>query len=343
MRTTLKTSALIVGAGLMGRWHAHALRRLGIRIDGIVDTDSGAARSLAARCDGCPTWADVDEVKNLPPGLVAHVCSPMESHATLVRRLLEAGVHVLVEKPLAADAATTRALLKLAEDSKRMLCPVHQFVFQKGVARVLRALPDAGPIRAVDYMATSAGAGSRGGEIAEEILADILPHPLSLLGRILGADLAELEWTVAAAPRGEFRAMTSSDGATAGILISMTGRPTRNALRLVCEGGTFEVDLFHGFSARQSSAVNRWRKIARPFSEAGVTLAAAGTNLAARLVRREPAYPGLRELCRLFHLAASCDSPSWPIPSEETIDVATARDTLLRSRSGRNHSPDDRN
>ena len=334
MPITTNTSALIVGAGLMGRWHAHALRRLRIPIAGVVDPDAGAARSLAARSGNCPTWVDLDDaVQTIPSRLAAHVCSPIQSHAAVARRLLRAGAHVLVEKPLAADAKITRTLLDLAEDSQRMLCPVHQFVFQECVLKVLRWLPDAGALRAVDYVATSAGAGSSGADAAEEIMADILPHPLSLLGRILRVELSTLDWTVAAATRGEFRAMTSSGGTTVGVLISMSGRPTQNTLRLVCEGGTFEVDLFHGFATRQSSVVSRVSKIFRPFSQAGKSFASAGTNLAGRAVRREPAYPGLRELCRLFHVAASRDGPSWPIPSEETMDVATTRDLLLNARS----------
>jgi hypothetical protein len=74
--------------------------------------------------------------------------------------------------------------------------------------------------------------------------------------------------------------------------------------------------------------VSRRRKVAHPFLLAGGTLWSAAANLAARAARREPAYPGLRELVSRFYAAVRYDTEP-PVAAAETLAVAAARDALL--------------
>ena len=73
--------------------------------------------------------------------------------------------------------------------------------------------------------------------------------------------------------------------------------------------------------------MSRMRKIARPFTLASANLAGATANLARRALRREQAYPGLRELIRRFY-AAGTGIEADPIPPEETIAVTRAVDRV---------------
>ena len=125
-----------------------------------------------------------------------------------------------------------------------------------------------------------------------------------------------------AALRGE-----RNPGTTAGITVSMAGRPTRNELQVIGAGGTVEADLFHGFSVSESPQVSRWRKASRPYVRAARGLLAAGGNLAHRAIEREVAYPGLTDLVRRFHCAAAGVEPS-PIPPAETLAVARQLDAI---------------
>jgi predicted dehydrogenase len=256
------------------------------------------------------------------------VCTPVDSHAQLVSRLLEGGVHVLCEKPLAEGAAETRSLLASAKHADLLLAPVHQFLFQQGFLEVVSALPAAGRLLHVDFFAASAGAAEGGTGRAAAVAADILPHPLSLLRRLIGPAFASIDWSVTKGGTGELRAAGAWGHATVGILVSMHGRPTRNAARIVCEGGTWHVDLFHGFAWREDPRVSRGRKITRPFRASLGAGVAATANLARRLLAREPAYPGLRTLAAGFWDAVRAGGPP-PISAEEIIDVAVARDALL--------------
>ena len=314
----------VVGAGLMGRWHARELQRAGGALVGVADRDPRAAERLAPGT----AVADLDALLALAPAVV-HVCTPPASHAAIVERCLEAGAHVLCEKPLAPDAAATERLLQAAAANGLLLCPTHQYLFQPGVERVARALPALRPLLHADAVACSAGGEGRDPAELDGVVAEIVPHPLSVLERVLPGGVGELAWTVERPRRGELRAVARSGEASVGLLVSLGGRPTSNELRLIGTGATARLDFFHGYAVVEGGAVSRARKAAHPLALAGATAGTAAANLVRRTARSEPAYPGLRELIGRLYAAVSDGGPA-PVGPEETIAVARATDALAR-------------
>lgn len=320
--------AAIVGAGLMGRWHADAVARIGGQVSVVVDPDIRRARELAHRHSGARAATNLADIVGGGAADVVHVCTPLDTHEPLARTALTARTHVLAEKPLAPTTAVTAELLRLAGTQGVLLCPVHQFLFQCGVLRAQQQIPDIGAVLHLDFVACSAGALDGSAIERDRIAANILPHPLSLIERLLPGSLAEIEWRVQRPRAGELSAVGASGATTLSLLVSMGGRPTVNMLRLIGERGTIHLDLFHGFHVREHGHTSRADKIAHPFRFASRMLAAATANLARRAVRRESAYPGLRELIRRFHAAAHRGEPA-PIGDHEIMEVAAARDRLL--------------
>jgi predicted dehydrogenase len=320
----------IVGAGLMGRWHAASARRAGAQVVAVADPDAARAAQLARR-HGARTLGPTDRLAQHEVDAV-HVCTPLETHAAIVAQILEAGLPVLVEKPLARDPVETERLLGAARAAGVVLCPVHQFPFQRGARRVLDAPDRLGALLHADYVACSAGGAGRDAATLSAIVDDILPHPLSLLRRLQSPPLHTLAWQVIRGSAGEVRASARAGTATLGIVISMGGRPTRNTLRLVGTQGTAHVDLFHGFATLEPGDVSRAGKVLRPFRHAGATLAGATGNLIGRMARLEPAYPGLRELVREFYRAVREGGPP-PVSADEVTDVARTRALLAGHRS----------
>lgn len=319
-------AALVVGAGLMGRWHAHEVARVGGRVDAVVDPDGARAASLAKVYDA-RSFTSLDDALAAGGCDVAHVCSPADSHVRDVGAALSAGLHVLAEKPLAPDAPATADLLDRAADAGLLVCPVHQFLFQPGVLRTLESLDSLGALVLLRLTACSAGAGP--GADPDAVAADILPHGLALFDRLGGGDVDALPWRAERPAPGEVRAAAHRAGTSFDITVSMNARPTRNSLEILGGGGSVELDLFHGFAVREGGEVSRSGKVARPFTASARTFGAATANLLRRAARREPAYPGLRELIRRFHAAAGGTEPV-PIAPAEALRVARARDTLLR-------------
>jgi predicted dehydrogenase len=316
----------IIGAGLMGRWHAQACRRAGGRVAAVVDVNLNAAQRLAAAIGSTVATVSLGSLSDDVTLDLVHVCTPLDTHAEQIRAALSRGCPVIVEKPLAPTAAVTEELIAAASRAGTWIQPVHQTVFQDGVARALR-WATGGPLRAFDYLACSAGAAVSLGS-ADEIVADILPHPLSLLDVMLPDALDAIQWDTHRTAPGELL-VTAVNGPTAvRFFISMHVRPTRHELTLFGDEGTVTADLFHGFAWRERGHVSRMGKIARPFVAAAASSSAAAMNLGRRAMSREPAYPGLNTF--VTQVYAALDDPARrPFGDRHTLAVARARDRIL--------------
>lgn len=323
-----RLSTAVVGAGVMGRWHADAIGRAGGALVAVVDPDPARAKRVAR---GAATFATLDDLLASGPSVdVIHVCTPLATHAALAGRAVGAGAHVIVEKPLACDAAGTEALLAAGAEHDRLVVPVHQFLFQPGVQRLLDGRARLGTIVRCEFVAATAGVEHAGIE-PDELVAEILPHPLSLFARLVPLPVTAGDWVVAHPAPGELRALATVDGATLEITVTTRGRPTRADFELTGSTASGHADLYHGFAVLERGRATRAGKAVRPFALAGSTLARAGGNLAARAARREHAYPGLRELVRRAYDAVSNGLPP-PIDPAETLAVARARDEILAAR-----------
>ena len=318
----------IIGAGLMGYWHAQAIKRAGGRVCAVVDTDLNAAKRLAARCQAQVSLSDVSQLLNKKEIDVLHICSPLGTHYKIAELGIEAGLSVLVEKPLTAIASETEHLFNRAESKGVLLSPVHQFMFQDGVLKAKKLLPQIGSLLHMEVTVCSAGGEGGGSDKLDEIVADILPHPLSLFQTFHLRGFLESEWLTIRARGGEFRALANFSGLTASILISMNGRPPDCSFRLIGTEGTIHLDLFHGYMFMENGKASRSRKLFRPFDLAARRFVAATMNLGKRVLERKPAYPGLWRLVDSFYEAVRMGTHS-PIAREDTIEIARLRDKFV--------------
>lgn len=316
--------AAIVGAGFMGRWHAQALRRLGLPLVAVVDTDRAAAEALAG--SDATAFESLDTCLEVGDVEVVHICTPLETHADLIRSALARRAHVLVEKPLAQSLAETRELLDTASDASVLLAPVHQFPFQRGFRKVVAERARLGDLVGVAYRTCSAGGDGKPANVRRAILKEILPHAVSLFSRLVpNFDVTRLE--VRTFGDDELVLGGAAGSAQLEIFISLRGRPIRNELEAIGTRGSASADLFGGYAVFENGRVSRVAKIERPFRRGSSLLASAGVNAAARAARWEPSYPGLRELLREFHAAAARGSAS-PVPPTEALAAAQLVDTV---------------
>ncbi len=106
----------VVGAGNMGRHHARNYHDLdGAELRAVVDADGARAEEVAARF-GAEAYTDIEAMlKGVEDLAAASVAVPTTSHGDVAAKLLGAGVHVLVEKPIAPTLEETDRLIRLAE------------------------------------------------------------------------------------------------------------------------------------------------------------------------------------------------------------------------------------
>ena len=312
----------------MGRWHAHSLQRIGGFVAVVADPDFARATLLAREFRGARAVASLRDAIASDDIDVVHVCTPPDGRESIVASALHQRRHVLAEKPLASGAARAAELHSLATSSGVILCPVHQFVFQPGALRAAAMRDDIGVLRQFNAVIASAGASDGDDRAQDRLVFDILPHPLSLAERLLDGGTGGVRWNALRSSPGEAAVIGSGSGLALSITVSTHSRPTRNTLHLSGDGGSVYADLFHGFAVVERGAVSRLHKAVRPFTVAGSTLIAASANLAGRAVRRESAFPGLRELVSRFYAAVATGDES-PIPASESIGAAAARDNII--------------
>ena len=115
--------AAVVGVGYLGQFHAEKLAAApGVELVAVVDSDAARARTIAAK-HGCRALTG-------PGGLagevdLASIAVPTEQHHAAALPFLEAGVHVLVEKPIATTLAQADAMIAAAKKSRALLAVGH--------------------------------------------------------------------------------------------------------------------------------------------------------------------------------------------------------------------------
>ncbi|HYN48268.1 MAG TPA: Gfo/Idh/MocA family oxidoreductase [Candidatus Nanopelagicales bacterium] len=117
MRRISDIGAAVIGSGFIGTVHIEALRRLGVRIHGLLEVspEHGAKRAADLGLPGA--YADMEEMLADERVEVVHVTSPNALHFPQVREILAAGKHVVCEKPLATTSADSAELVRLAAEA----------------------------------------------------------------------------------------------------------------------------------------------------------------------------------------------------------------------------------
>ena len=112
MRPIQSLSAAVVGTGFMGRVHIEALRRLGVRVVGVVGSSPDRATSTA------DSWPFPEPYTSFEAMLadnrvdVVHIATPNHLHFEQAQAVLAAGKHVICEKPLGVASSETAVLTR---------------------------------------------------------------------------------------------------------------------------------------------------------------------------------------------------------------------------------------
>ncbi len=115
-----KLKAAIIGAGFMGPTHVEGLRRNAIQVIGIRGVDDEETQRVAESLRLEKAYKSMDELLADPDVDVVHVTTPNKLHYDMCKAVLEAGKHVICEKPLAMSSKETADLVKIAEKSGKV-------------------------------------------------------------------------------------------------------------------------------------------------------------------------------------------------------------------------------
>jgi predicted dehydrogenase len=192
------------------------------RLIGLCERDTGRAADFSRRYPGCDVAHDFDALLLDPRVQAVSIATPPRTHYDLARRALEAGKHVVVEKPLATSAVHAEELIEIAAEAERVLMPGHTFVYSPPVNKV-RELIQSGELGDVYFITSSRM--NLGLYQPDGVISDLAPHDLSILLYWLDRPVTH----IAAAgqsvfqegvPETAFLTVTFSGGTTANVQIS---------------------------------------------------------------------------------------------------------------------------
>ncbi|HEY8724507.1 MAG TPA: Gfo/Idh/MocA family oxidoreductase [Gaiellaceae bacterium] len=245
----------VIGAGVVAPLHLAAIAALDdVELVGISALDLELATALA-QAAGVAVFVDHRELLALEPDVVV-ICTPHPSHPALTIDALEAGAHVLVEKPLAVEAREADEMIDAADRAGRLLGVCFQQRFRPVIvaARELIASGRLGELvrasivdplyRPNSYYATASWRGTWEGE-GGGVLMNQAPHTLDLLCHLAGPPAA-----VCGVSRRRSQPMEAEDTATAlleyvngslGTLAVSTTEPGVQRIELIGGRGRIEI------------------------------------------------------------------------------------------------------
>jgi predicted dehydrogenase len=109
--------AAVIGTGFIGTVHVEELRRIGVDVRGVLGSTPARGAARAAALNVPRAYASLDEILADPAVDVVHVTSPNHLHVPQASAILDAGKHVVCEKPLAMTAAESAGLVARAHGS----------------------------------------------------------------------------------------------------------------------------------------------------------------------------------------------------------------------------------
>jgi predicted dehydrogenase len=142
----------VVGLGYWGPNLARNFAALpGCELRWLCDTDTAALTRASGTQGGLRTTTALDEVLADPEVDAVAIATPVPSHADLAVRVLEAGKHCFVEKPLAQNVDRAEAVVDASRAAGRVLMVGHLLEYHPGV-RKLKEIADSGDLGDIHYI-----------------------------------------------------------------------------------------------------------------------------------------------------------------------------------------------
>ncbi|MEQ9692729.1 NAD-dependent epimerase/dehydratase family protein [Shimia sp. SDUM112013] len=118
----------IVGAGYIADWHADAIKATrGVDLVAVCDRSAAAATAMA-EARGVQAFTDLQDMLEAGVCDAVHILTPPDSHKPLAKQCLAAGLHCLVEKPVALSADDARDMAATAAEHGKLLGFGHNFL-----------------------------------------------------------------------------------------------------------------------------------------------------------------------------------------------------------------------
>jgi predicted dehydrogenase len=182
MNNTLR--AAVIGVGSLGRYHAQKYAVMqGVELHGVADLDDERVQRVAGE-HGVTGVRDFTEL--LPHIDLASIVVPTEAHFDVARACLEAGVHVLVEKPISRSLEEADALIALARSRGLIIAAGHLERFNPAVVAL------SGMLDRPFFVEAERLGGFKGRGTDVDVVLDLMIHDIDLVLAMMPSSLISI-------------------------------------------------------------------------------------------------------------------------------------------------------
>jgi len=182
----------IVGAGFVAQYHVKAWRNIGAEVVAVCDVVEEKAREFASRYRIPRYFKSVEEMVKSVKLDFASVCTPPQTHRDVALQLINAGVNLVVEKPLALSFAEALEIVEKAKSANVKVAPTANFIYTPLAIKAREMVREIGGIRRVDvvvYAPNAVISAKEGGwlnKLPGGAFGEVLPHPIYIAQSFLG-------------------------------------------------------------------------------------------------------------------------------------------------------------
>lgn len=181
---TSKLRVAVVGVGYLGRFHALIYSRMpDVELVAVVDPDAGRAHAVAAEA-GCTALTDAHRL--LEQVDAVSIVAPTVVHLEVAAPFLRRGVHMLLEKPIAATREEGEAIVSLAERSGATLQIGHLERFNAGVMALAER------ISAPRYVEAQRMGGFTERATDVDVVSDLMIHDIDIVLSLMGSPIRQI-------------------------------------------------------------------------------------------------------------------------------------------------------
>ncbi|MDA1248409.1 MAG: Gfo/Idh/MocA family oxidoreductase [Planctomycetota bacterium] len=347
----------LVGCGQIADAHLQQIRRaVGADAVAVCDSEPLLARQAAERFDVPMQFSSLNAMLREARPDVVHVTTPVHTHAPLSIKLLNAGVHVYVEKPFTVDADEARQVIDVAEQNGRLVCIGHDQLLDPEWVRVCEIVASGmlGEIHHVDSVLGYPINGPFGRHVVASpnhwvrklpggLIQNTVSHPLYRITEFLDdaepsiqarwfSRLPEVPFPT------ELRANLQGEKVSGSLLFTSTTKPYQRVTRLYGTEAGLEVDLntqvirFHQ-SGRYPGA---FAKLEAPYRQLRESCGNLKRSVG-RFVRGELHYfEGMKRLFESFYESVreasfrEVSSVRPPVTHQEAVRVTSIMDRIFK-------------
>ncbi len=346
-RSTLRVALL--GCGQIADAHLQEIRKIdGAELVAVCDVHRDLAEQAAARFDVPCVYTEIKQMLSDAKPDVVHVTTPAHTHCTLTTQLLEAGVHVYVEKPFTVDVPEAERVIDTAKRTGKMLCLGHDQLFDPIWLRC-RELVEAGAVGEVSHVESVLGyplSGQFGRQVTGDpnhwvqklpggLFQNTISHPLYRITDFLPdpQPITEAHWYGGSRHVSfptEMVAHLRGETVTGSLLFS-TKIEHQRITRVYGTRGALEVDFDAQVvrAIRQSRLPGAFGKLEMPWRQWREGARNLRRNLWRFLKSDIHYFAGMGNLFELFYQSIRDESPP-PIAYDEMLRVTRLMDDLFR-------------